>query len=114
MPSGGHRRRARHDEAELRAANVTKGTLKRIWRFLGRYRLRLVLYLLSILAFAVVGSIPPLLVAALIDHGIKGHNSHLVDMLALAMVGRALAQTALSLLNRWFGSVIGEGIIYDR
>ena len=29
------------------------------------------------------------------------------------MVGLALATTALSLVNRWFGSVIGEGIIYD-
>ncbi len=36
-----------------------------------------------------------------------------VDLLAAAMVGVALATTALSLVNRWFGSVIGEGIIYD-
>ena len=36
-----------------------------------------------------------------------------MDLLAAAMVGVALATTALSLVNRWFGSVIGEGIIYD-
>ncbi len=104
------------DLAELRAANVTKGTNGRIWRFLKPYRLRLALYLGVIVASAVVGSIPPLLVRELIDRGIGNqlhHNIHLVDELAVAMVVLALATTALSLLNRWFGSVIGEGIIYD-
>jgi ATP-binding cassette subfamily B protein len=68
---------------------------------------------MSIIAAAVVGSIPPLLVKQLIDKGIIGHNAQLVDLLAAAMVGLALLTTGLALLNRWFGSVIGEGIIYD-
>ncbi len=106
-------RGARRDLAELKAAGVTKGTPARIWRFLRPYRLRLGLYLLVIIAASAVGSLPPLLVKDLIDHGINGKNLHVVDVLAAAMVGLALAQTALSLVNRWFGSVIGEGIIYD-
>lgn len=106
-------RSARRDPAELKAANVTKGTAARIWRFLKPYRVRLVLYLLVIIAASAVGSVPPLLVRELIDKGIYGKNLHLVDMLAAAMVGLALAQTALSLVNRWFASAIGEGIIYD-
>ncbi len=99
--------------AELKAANVTPGTMPRIWRFLKPYRARLLLYLLVIMATAVVGSIPPLLVKSLIDNGVIGHDVGLVDVLAAAMVGLALAQTALSMVSRWFGSVIGEGIIYD-
>ena len=101
------------DPAELKAATVTPGTLPRIWHFLRPYRLRLALYLLVIVATAVVGSIPPLLVRALIDKGIPRHDVALVDILAVGMVGLALLTTALSLVNRWFGSVIGEGIIYD-
>ena len=104
------------DPEELKAAAVTKGTLARIWRFLKPYRPRLALYLLSIMAAAGIGSIPPLLVRELIDKGIgqAGHHDlHLVDLLAAGMVGLALATTALSLVNRWFGSRIGEGIIYD-
>jgi len=84
-----------------------------MWRFMAPYRRRLAVYLITILASAGVGSIPPLLVADLIDHGIGKHNMHLVDVLALAMVGLALLTTGLSLVNRWFGSSIGEGIIYD-
>jgi ATP-binding cassette subfamily B protein len=53
------------------------------------------------------------LVKELIDKGIGHHDLSLVDWLAAAMVGLALLTTALSLVNRWFGSVIGEGIIYD-
>ncbi len=71
------------------------------------------MYLLVIVAAAVVGSIPPLVVKALIDNGIMAKNLHVVDVLAAAMVGLALATTALSLVSRWFGSVIGEGIIFD-
>ena len=109
----GYRRGSRRDPAELKAANITKGTNGRILRFLRPYRWRLLLYLLVILGGAVVGSIPPLLVKNLIDNGIGGHNLHVVDVLAAAMVGLALATTALSLVSRWFGSVIGEGIIFD-
>jgi ATP-binding cassette subfamily B protein len=111
--SPSYRRGRGRDLAELKAANITKGTVPRIWRFLAPYRLRLGAYLLVIVAAAVVGSIPPLLVKALIDKGIGQHNMGLVDVLAVAMVILALTTTGLSLLNRWFGSVIGEGIIYD-
>jgi ATP-binding cassette subfamily B protein len=109
---GGTRRRAR-DLQELRNTPVAEGTLRRIWVFLEPYRLRLLFYLAVIVASAVVGSIPPLLVRDLIDHAIARHSVHLVDILAAGMVGLALATTALSLLNRWLGSVIGENIIYD-
>ena len=106
------------DLAELRAANITRGTSARIWHFLAPYRKRLVAYFLVIVAVAAIGAVPPLLVKALID-GITRHKAlhqvdlHQVDVLALAMVGLALFTTALSLVSRWFGSVIGEGIIYD-
>jgi ATP-binding cassette subfamily B protein len=111
--SAGYRGRGRRDLDALKKANVTPGTLGRVWRFLGPYRPRLLLYLAVILVSAGVGSLPPLLVRALIDNAVVHHNVGLVDGLAVAMVGLALATTALSLVNRWLGSVIGEGIIYD-
>jgi ATP-binding cassette subfamily B protein len=69
--------------------------------------------LVCIAAAAAIGSVPPLLVRDLIDSGIGRRDVSLVDVLAVAMVGLALATTALSLLNRWLASVIGERIIYD-
>jgi ATP-binding cassette subfamily B protein len=101
----------------LRAANVTRGTLGRIWRFLRPHRRRLTGYVLAIVGAAALGSVPPLVVKALVDtissHDTVHERLLQVDVLAAAMVGLALATTGLSLLNRWLGSVIGEGIIYD-
>jgi ATP-binding cassette subfamily B protein len=63
--------------------------------------------------------VPPLLVKRLIDHAIPKaiashhHDLHSINLLAMAMVGLALATTAISLINRWLGSKIGEGLIYD-
>jgi ATP-binding cassette, subfamily B, bacterial len=110
------RRYGRRDVEALKAATVTPGTGGRIWRFLKPYRTRLAIYLFVIVLSAAIGSVPPLLVKDLIDHGVgrAGHgNVSLVDWLAVGMVALALTTTALSLVNRWFGSVIGEGIIYD-
>lgn len=103
----------RLDLAALKTAEVAPGTRARILRFLRPYRSRLALYLVCIAAAAAIGSVPPLLVRDLIDNGIGRRDVSLVDVLAVAMVGLALATTALSLLNRWLASVIGERIIYD-
>src|SRR6516162_7294799 len=105
-------RAARMDPAELRKASVDRASLRRIWRFLFPYRSRLGLYLLAIVAGAVVGALPPLLVKRLIDHAIPQHDLSSVNMLAAGMVALAFVSTGISLVNRWFGSAIGEGIIY--
>jgi ATP-binding cassette subfamily B protein len=105
----------RRDPADFKDVSIPPGTVPRIWRFLRPYRPRLLLYLLVIVAGAGIGAIPPLVIKALIDT-VGTHHHHAagrVDALAAAMIGLALATTALSLVNRWFGSLIGEGIIYD-
>lgn len=100
------------DPEKLKDASFERASLARIWRFLAPYRARLVIYLLVILATAGIGAVPPLLIRYLID-AIPHHRTSEVDLVAGAMVALALATTALSLINRWFASSIGEGIIYD-
>jgi ATP-binding cassette subfamily B protein len=101
------------DPDELRQARISRSSLRRIWRFVSPYRTMLALYLLAIVAAAVIGTLPPLLVKRLIDSAIPHHDLHQVDVLAAGMVALALVTTGISLVNRWFGSRIGEGIIYD-
>lgn len=100
------------DPDKLKGASIDRATVARIWHFLAPYRGRLGAYLGVILASAAIGAVPPLLIKYLIDAATR-HDIRAVDLVAVAMVALALGTTALSLVNRWFASVIGEGIIYD-
>jgi ATP-binding cassette subfamily B protein len=106
-------RHARIDPEVLRKATIDRASLRRIWRFLSPYKLLLGLYLLAIVASTVIGVLPPLLVKSLIDSAIPRHSLGQVNLLAAGLVGLALASTGISLVNRWFSSRIGEGLIYD-
>ncbi|HEY2303964.1 MAG TPA: ABC transporter ATP-binding protein [Acidimicrobiales bacterium] len=108
-----HFRAGRVDPDELRQAKIDRASLRRIWTFVRPYRVMLGIYLLAIVASAIIGTLPPLLVKQLIDTAIPSHNVHQVDVLAAEMVALALTVTGISLVNRWLGSRIGEGLIYD-
>ncbi|MDQ1442227.1 MAG: hypothetical protein QOG97_2455 [Acidimicrobiaceae bacterium] len=112
-----YRRSGRIDPEELKKASIDRASLRRIWRFLSPYKLLLGLYLLAIIASTAIAAVPPLLVRNLIDTAIPYAQSHhslgQINVLAAALVGFALASTAVSLVNRWFASRIGEGLIFD-
>jgi ATP-binding cassette subfamily B protein len=108
-------RTTRLDPEEIRKAKVSRATLARAWGFARPYRWRLAAYLGTIALAALVGTLPPLIFKALIDGALPPAPADpgLVDRLFVAAVGVAVAITALNLVNRWLGSRIGEGLIYD-
>ena len=101
------------DPSELERG-IDRGTLRRAWTFARPYR-RLLAFQLAVLAgTAVVGILPPLVLKALVDRAVDGRlTTGGVNLLVLAAVAVAFAMTGLGLLNRWLGSRIGEGLIYD-
>src|SRR6266851_1295188 len=101
------------DPEELARAAIDPGTLRRAWGFARRYRARMLLYLATIIAAALIGIVPPLIFKELIDRAIPNRDVGLVDLLFAAAVGLALFQTGLGLVNRWYASAIGEGLIFD-
>jgi ATP-binding cassette subfamily B protein len=108
-----HMRMARMNREELKGRNLDRRSLRRAWRFVGAYRLLLAGYLACIAAAAVLGVIPPLLLKRLIDFAIPNKDLGAVDLIAAGLVALALVSGGLSLLNRWLGARIGEGVIYD-
>ena len=106
---------ARLDPEELKNAKVNRATLRRAWGFARAYRGRLIAYLGTIALAALVGTLPPLLFKALIDNALPpGHRDPgLVNWLFVIAVVVAVVITGLNLVNRWLGSTIGEGLIYD-
>lgn len=108
-----HRFGSSLDPAELKAASLDRATLRRAWAFARRYRARLLAYLATIAATAVVAALPPLVFRALIDDALPRKSMSEVTWLFGAAISIALANTGLSLLGRWYGSFIGEGLIFD-
>jgi ATP-binding cassette subfamily B protein len=101
------------DPSELERG-IDRATLRRAWTFAGPYRGLLALQLAGLAGTAVIGILPPLVLKALVDRAVAHRlSTGGVNLLVAAAVGIALTMTALGLLNRWLGSRIGEGLIYD-
>ena len=93
---------------------VERATLRRAWAFARPYRPLLALHMVGVIAAAGAGVLPPLVLKALIDRAEAGTLSvATLNVLVAAAVGIALGTTGLGLFNRWLGSRIGEGLIYD-
>jgi ATP-binding cassette subfamily B protein len=56
---------------------------------------------------------PPLIFRAILDHSIPQNNKGQITVLAAFLVAAALGDAVLAILQRWYSSRIGEGLIYD-
>jgi len=92
---------------------VKKGTTRRMLHFAVPYRRILSIFLPVVVLDAAVGAVNPLILRAIIDHGILGHRAGLVVALAGLAAGLAVLDAALSLFERRVSAVIGEGLIFD-
>jgi ATP-binding cassette subfamily B protein len=101
------------DPHELKGASLSKGLVRRVWRFARPYRPRVAAFLGVIIASALLAVGPPLLIRRIVDQAIPNKDLDLITVLGLGMVGIAFGLAGLSLLERWLSSTIGEGLIYD-
>ncbi|MGH8993500.1 MAG: ABC transporter ATP-binding protein [Acidimicrobiia bacterium] len=104
--------------SDLTAADLERGvdraTLRRAARFARPYRGLLILHLAGLAATSLAAVLPPLVLKALVDRADAGTlDAGAINWLVAAAVSVALITTGLGLLNRWLGSRIGEGLIYD-
>ena len=89
------------------------GTYKRVFAFARPYRKELAVFLLLIVADALVGVMTPILAGRVVNQ-ITGHAAvHVVVDLALIIAGLAVFDAGLSFAQRWYSARIGEGLIYD-
>ncbi len=92
---------------------IERGTLRRILAFARPHRALITVFLVLTVIDAATVVVTPLLVKKVVDDGILGNDSGLVTVLALAMAGFAVLSAILTVLNGWFSSRIGEGLIFD-
>ncbi|MDQ3178364.1 MAG: ABC transporter ATP-binding protein, partial [Actinomycetota bacterium] len=101
------------DAAAVAGARLDRGTVRRIWTFARPYRRRIAVLVAAILASAILGLVPPLVVRAILDDAIPQSDRSMVTWLTALAVTAAVGEAALAVVQRWATSSVGEGLIYD-
>jgi len=103
----------RYREDEVTRQQVRPGTARRVWPYLRRYRVQLVL----LLGVTAVGSgivvVSTLILRLIIDDGILRHQESVVVTLALAVAGLALVDVGAEWVKSWYSAWIGESLVLE-
>jgi ATP-binding cassette subfamily B protein len=95
------------------ARKVPPGTWRRIIRFARPYRVALGVFLLIVIADALIAVATPVLAGRVINDITRHVAPHVVVQIAVVIAVLAVVDAALSFAQRWHSSRIGEGLIYD-
>jgi len=101
------------DTDAVKGARVTGRELRRAWRFARPYRRAIIGFLAAILLSAFVAIVPPFAFRRILDSAIPSKSHSQINILAAIVVAAALLDAGLAVLQRWWSSSIGEGLIYD-
>jgi ATP-binding cassette subfamily B protein len=110
---GGRAMRSLLKDTSVRNHKLTAGTLRRILTFAIPYRGYIAVFLFLVAIDAATGAATPLLFREIIDRGIVPGRTDLVIWLSLAVGLLAIANSAVTLAERWFSARIGEGLVFD-
>jgi len=100
-------------DESVKQVRLAPGTIRRIVGFARPYRRQVAFFLALVIVDAVLVVATPLLFKSLVDDGVLRGDRALVTMLALVVAGLAVLDAIFALLQRWYSSRIGEGLIYD-
>jgi ATP-binding cassette subfamily B protein len=89
------------------------GTVRRIVGYARPYRLDLIIFLVAAALDAVVTVLYPVLIGVVIDRGILPKDTAVVLTVAGIVAGLAIFDAFLGVVQRYFTSRVGEGLIYD-
>ena len=101
------------DPNSVAEAKIDRDAARRIWRFASPYRRLVAGFLVTVVISAILGLVPPLLFGRIIDRAIPEQNRGLLAVFAAAIVAASLLAGIVGLVERYWSSRIGEGVIYD-
>ena len=101
------------DRSDVDGNRLSRETRRRVLDFARPYRNLIVGFVASIVLATFLGLLPPLLIRQVFDVAIADGDGSYLNTLFVLMVVAALGETALSLVERWLSSRIGEGLIFD-
>jgi ATP-binding cassette subfamily B protein len=110
--SSWHAMRSFTRDGSVTKQRLKKGSVRRIASYARPYRTQLALFLTATSLAAVIGVAVPLLLRSIVN-GILRRDTGVVLWIAGIVLAIAVVGALLSVVQRWFSSRIGEGLIYD-
>lgn len=93
--------------------HLERSTLRRVLGFARPHRRLIAAFLAFTVLDAALVAIPPLLLQRIIDDGVVRGDTTLVVWLAAGVAAVAVLGATFTVVNGWFSSRIGEGLIFD-
>ncbi len=112
MP-GWHMMRSLTKDSSVTDHELSPGTTRRVLSYAAPYRGRIAAFLVLVVLDAVLTVATPLLLKQIVDNGVIPQAPDVVVRLSLVVAAIAVLGAGTTLLQRWFSSRIGEGLIYD-
>jgi ATP-binding cassette, subfamily B, bacterial len=100
-------------DPDIAQHQLSQGVVRRVLRFAKPYRFLIAVFVALVVILAALAVAPPLLFKEIIDHGVLQGNQRVVIIVSLFLAGIAVLQAVLGMVQRWFSSTIGEGLIFD-
>ena len=100
-------------DASVRDHQLMPGTRRRVFGYAAAYKTLIIVFLVLTVIDSLLVVASPLILQRLIDNGVIPGDAQLVITLAVLVAVIAVADAALSLVERWLSARIGEGLIYD-
>jgi len=101
------------DKEAIAGTKVNRSSIRRVVVFARPYSKSIVGFLISILVSAAIALVPPLLFRTIVDTAIPAGDKRRIVVLTIILVVVAMGDAILSIVQRWYSSRIGEGLIYD-
>jgi ATP-binding cassette, subfamily B, bacterial len=110
--SGWHAMRSLTRDDSVKDRKLAPGTARRVLGYSRPFRREIALFLVLVVIDAALVVATPLLLREIIDKGITPRDRGVVVDLSLVVAGLAILDGLLTLVQRWYSSRIGEGLIY--
>ena len=100
-------------DSSVAQRKLAPGTPKRVMSYARPYKSVIAIFLVLVILDSALVVATPLLLEQIIDKGVMAGRSDVVVRLSLIIAVIAVLDGALTLVQRWYSSRIGEGLIFD-
>src|SRR5665811_369761 len=100
-------------DSSVAQRKLAPGTAKRVMSYARPYQGQIGIFLALVILDSALVVATPLLLGQIIDKGVTPGRSDVVVRLSLIIAVIAVLDGALTLVQRWYSSRIGEGLIFD-